>query len=71
MLSLGDNHKIIFLVFYVDNLLTGAENKEEIQRIKREIIQILVVGDLTLQKCSSNDNSLLADSIWDNAAPFR
>lgn len=47
--------------FYVDDLLTGAETKDEIIRIKNEISSILAKGGFTLQKWASNDNGLLRD----------
>lgn len=53
--------EIILRDFYMDDLLTGANSKDQICCMKCEISSILEAGGFCLQKWACNDVSLLAD----------
>lgn len=55
--------KIVLEDFYVDDLLTGASSRKEIQRLRDEIIELLNRGDFHLRKWCSNEPSILEDLI--------
>lgn len=55
--------KIVLEHFYVDDLLTGASSREEIQRLRDEIIELLNRGGFHSRKWCSNEPSILEDSI--------
>ena len=44
--------------FYVDDLLTGAESIDNLQKLKIEIIEVLRSHGLSLTKCHSNSTPL-------------
>lgn len=51
--------KILSIDFYVDDLLSGANTKEETLLIRNELINLLNTASLQLRKWASNDPSLL------------
>lgn len=61
--------KIVLEGFYVDDLLTGASSREEIQRLRDEIIELLNRGGFHLRKWCSNEPSILEDSIEKSIDP--
>lgn len=47
--------------FYVDNLLSGAETKQEATDLVQQMMKLLKAGWLTLRKWVANDPELLSD----------
>ena len=62
-----DEHLVISSIilrdFYVDDLLTGGENLEEVKSIKNIISKILESGCFELRKWKSNCSSLIKNEI--------
>ncbi|CAH2092355.1 unnamed protein product [Euphydryas editha] len=55
--------KIILNDFYMDDVMTGAENIEDAYRIYKELTEVLAKGGFPLQKWKSNSKEILA-KIW-------
>jgi hypothetical protein len=47
--------------FYVDDLLTGADSVEQLQKIRKEITRVVADAGFELRKWNSNDPSLIAE----------
>jgi hypothetical protein len=47
--------------FYVDDLLTGADSIEQLQKIRTEITRVVADAGFELRKWNSNDPSLIAE----------
>jgi hypothetical protein len=45
--------------FYVDDALTGADTKEEVVSIRKELIQLLRSAGLNIREWASNDQDIL------------
>ncbi|XP_043604824.1 uncharacterized protein LOC122577568 [Bombus pyrosoma] len=45
--------------FYVDDALTGADTKEEVLSLRKELTELLQSAGLTIRKWASNDQSIL------------
>ena len=54
--------RVIIEDFYVDDLLTGCETLDQVQKLKRELIQILDQAGFPLRKWASNDSRALGAS---------
>ncbi|XP_065157275.1 uncharacterized protein [Atheta coriaria] len=47
--------------FYVDDLFTGTDTKEELSKLRREVEAVLLTGGFRLNKWASNCEEVLAD----------
>ena len=45
--------------FYVDDVLTGANTKDEAQSLRKELIELLKLAGLNIRKWAANDLELL------------
>ncbi|XP_047527823.1 uncharacterized protein LOC125064684 [Vanessa atalanta] len=55
--------KIILNDFYMDDVMTGADNLEDAYKIYKELTEVLAKGGFPLQKWKSNSKEILA-KIW-------
>lgn len=63
--------QIVLNDFYVDDLISGAEDVESLERIHKELVSLLSLGDMNLRKWYSNSEQFLKDlMVEDSQAVF-
>ncbi|GJQ79512.1 hypothetical protein Trydic_g16362 [Trypoxylus dichotomus] len=68
--TLPIDSKMVLSDFYMDDLLTGADTPEMLERIFHEVNGILEKGSFNLRKWASNDQQLLAKLLPDAVEPM-
>jgi len=63
--------KILLEDFYVDDILTGSNNEDELRRIRDELIQLMSCANLELGKWVSNTSYIQKDDTNAQSSPVK